>query len=152
MGDKTTVTTAKTPSPSIRAARQTLRTFSTMLPILLGVLLLMSLLGQWLPQLLESGLFGRGALQDALMGASLGGIFAGHPLVSYVLGGELSAAGVGLVGVTAVVVAWVTVGVTHLPLEAKAFDWRFALMRNGLAFISAILAALFIGGSIHVLS
>lgn len=145
------MTAAKNASLSLRAARQTLRSFSTMLPLLLGVLLLMSLLKQWLPQLLGSGLFGRGPFLDALFGASLGGIFAGHPLVSYVLGGELSAAGVSLAGVTAVVVSWVTVGVTHLPLEAKAFDWRFALIRNALAFFSAILAALLIAGLLNVL-
>ncbi len=113
---------------------------------LLGVLLLMSLVAQFLPGLLEAGLFGVHPALDALTGAAAGSIAAGQPVVSYLLGGELSDGGVGLVGVTALVVAWVTVGLTHLPMEAAVFGWRFAILRNLLAFLSAILIAFVVAG------
>ncbi|MEA3275136.1 MAG: permease, partial [Pseudomonadota bacterium] len=54
--------------------------------------------------------------------------------------------GVGLLGVTALVVAWVTVGLTHLPMEASVLGWRFAAVRNLFAFVSAILIAFAIAG------
>jgi len=133
-------------NPPLRAARQTLRSFLAILPILLGVLLLASLLVQMLPMLLEMGLFGIHQGLDAVAGAAVGGIFSGHPLVSYLLGGELREGGAGLVGITALVVAWVTVGLVHLPMEAAVFGWRFAVARNLLAFLSAILIAFIIGG------
>jgi len=75
------------------------------------------------------------------MGAVAGSIVAGQPIVSYVLGGELSASGVSLAGVTALVVAWVTVGLTHLPIEATLLGWRFSLIRNLLSFFLAIVIA-----------
>ena len=80
------------------AAKQAFRAFLNLLPVLLGVLLLMSLLAQFLPQLLESGLFGSSPVLDALTGAGVGSIAAGQPVVSYLLGGELRDGGVSLVG------------------------------------------------------
>jgi hypothetical protein len=129
-----------------RAGRRALRAWLAMLPVLLGVLLLMSLLVQLLPSLLEAGLFGTHPLLDALLGTGLGSIAAGQPVVSYLLSGELSAAGVSRVGVTALVVAWVTVGLSHLPLEAQVFGWRFALLRNLLGFFLALLIAFLMSG------
>ena len=91
-------------------------------------------------------------IPDAIIGAVVGGIAAGQPIVSYILGGELSASGVSLAGVTALVVAWVTVGITHLPIEAAMLGWRFALFRNLLSFLLAIIIAFEISGVIHVFS
>ena len=123
-----------------------MRSFLAILPILIGVLLLTSLLVQLLPRLLEAGLFGTHPGLDAVAGAAAGSIFSGHPLVSYLLGGELREGGASLVGITALVVAWITVGLTHLPMEAAVFGWRFAIARNLLAFLSAILIAFIIAG------
>lgn len=137
-------------SPSYReAARQAGHALLNLLPIMLGVLLLTSLLSQFLPRLLEAGLFRGSPLEDALVGAGLGSIAAGQPVVSYLLGGELKADGASLVGVTALVVAWVTVGLTHLPIEAQVFGWRFAVARNLLAFVSAICIAVIIPAMLH---
>jgi hypothetical protein len=136
--------------PGVRdAATQAGRALLNLLPIILGVLLLTSLLSQVLPRLLEAGLFGESPILDALAGAGLGSIAAGQPVVSYLLGGELNAGGVSLEGVTALVVAWVTVGVTHLPLEAQVFGWRFAVLRNLLAFVSVLCIAFIIPAVFH---
>jgi hypothetical protein len=131
------------------AATQAGHTLMNLLPVLLGALFLISLLTQFLPRLLEAGLFGGSPIQDALVGASLGSVAAGQPVVSYLLGGELNGSGVSLVGVTALVVAWVTVGLTHLPVEAQVFGWRFAVLRNLLAFVSALCIAFIIPAVLH---
>ena len=95
------------------------------------------------------GLFGLHPVADALTGAGVGSIAAGQPVVSYLLAGELGKGGVALIGVTALVVAWVTVGIAHLPVEAVALGRRFAIMRNLLSFASALAIAFISGAIIH---
>ena len=125
------------------------RILLNLLPVMVGVLLLISLLAQFLPHLLDAGLFGGSPILDAFTGAGLGSVAAGQPVVSYLLGGELKGGGASLVGVTALVVAWVTVGLTHLPMEAQVFGWRFAVLRNLLAFVSALCIAFIIPAVLH---
>ena len=134
-----------------RAARKAGSSFFAMLPVMLAVLLLTSLMAPFLPHFFESGFLAK-HIPDAVMGAVVGGIAAGQPVVSYVLGGELSASGVSLAGVTALVVAWVTVGATHLPIEAAVLGWRFSLIRNLLSFLFAIIIAFEISGVMRVFS
>lgn len=126
------------------AFRKTLASFATMLPLLLGMLALISLLLALFPDAVSARLFGNGTLADTLLGAVLGGIAIGQPLISYALGGELLGAGVGLAAVTALIVSWVTVGVIHLPAEGMLVGFRFALARNALAFLAAVAVGLLV--------
>ncbi len=43
--------------------------------------------------------------------------------------------------VTALIVSWVTVGSIQLPAEIQTFGARFALIRNGLAFIFTLIVS-----------
>ena len=88
---------------------KTTRIFFHLLPIIFGMLLLTSLAIILFPGQISSGLFGNNDALNAMIGASLGSVAAGHPLASYLLGGELLNSGVSLVAVTALVVSWVTV-------------------------------------------
>lgn len=120
---------------------KTLRAFASILPIVAGMLLLTSLLLTLFPDLLSARLFGGPPWVDALLGTAIGSVAAGPPLVSYVLGGELLSKGVSLFAVTALLVSWVTVGIVQLPAEALLLGRRFALVRNGLCFLSAMAIA-----------
>lgn len=131
---------AAPPTPDAALAR-TVRAFVQMLPILAGMLGLTSLLLAWLPRTGLTGGFGHAALWDLLLGAAVGSVAMGHPVAGYLLGGELLAAGIGLVAVTALIVAWVTVGVVQLPAEAMALGRRFALVRNLICFLSVLAIA-----------
>jgi hypothetical protein len=124
-----------------QALGKTTRTFVGLLPIIVGMLLLTSLAVTAFPRRLAQGVFGNGEGLDALIGAGLGSIAAGHPLASYLLGGELLHSGVGLVAVTALIVSWVTVGVVQLPAESLILGVRFAVYRNALCFCSAVAVA-----------
>ena len=135
----------------LQAAKKTVAGFLQMLPVMLGTLLLTSLFVPFLPRLFEAGLVGQNPILDALTGASAGSIAAGQPVVSYLMGGELLKFGMHPNGVTAFIVAWVTVGLTQLPVEASMLGRRFALYRNLLCFLSALLISWFIGGILHVL-
>ena len=121
--------------------RKTTRTFINMLPIMVGMLMLTSLVVTLFPEQISSGLFGNGEILDSLLAASLGSIAVGHPLASYLLGGELLGGGVNLIAVTALVVTWVTVGVVQLPAEALLLGLRFAVVRNIISYFSAIAIA-----------
>jgi uncharacterized membrane protein YraQ (UPF0718 family) len=115
--------------------------FLGILPIIVGVILLTGLLAEILPADAAAEWFGRSDLLDALIGALVGSISAGHPLTSYVLGGELLNKGVSLVAVTAFLVSWVTVGSIQLPAEGFMLGWRFALYRNLICFVFSIFIA-----------
>ncbi len=121
--------------------RKTLHTFINVLPIIVGMLLLTSLAVTLFPKQIAHQLFGNGEFLDSLLGAALGSIAAGHPLASYLLGGELLGSGVGLAAVSALMVAWVTVGVVQLPAEAMMLGGRFAVIRNSINFVAAIAIA-----------
>jgi uncharacterized membrane protein YraQ (UPF0718 family) len=124
------------------SVKKTLRTFINILPIVFGMLLLTSLAVSIFPEQISSGIFGQNNFIDALIGASVGSVAAGHPLASYVLAGELLAADVGMFAVTALIVSWVTVGIVQLPAEALLLGKQFALYRNLLCFIFAIAISL----------
>ena len=117
--------------------KKTIRTFINVVPIIVGMLLLTSLLITLFPEQMSAGLFGNGDIIDTLLGASIGSMAAGHPLASYLLGGELLSGGVSLFAVTALVVTWVTVGIVQLPAEAMLLGARFAVYRNIISFITA---------------
>lgn len=112
------------------------------IPILIGVMLLVSLVGVLIPPSVFAFLFHGQPLLDLLIGSLLGSVLTGNPITSYIIGGELLDQGVSLLAVTAFIVAWVTVGIVQLPAEALLLGKRFAIVRNITAFFFAILVAL----------
>ena len=120
-----------------------LHMFGQVLPIVIGMLLLTSLAVTAFPKDISVGFFSGDPLSDAIRGAAIGSIAAGHPLASYILGGELLSGGVSLFAVTALIVSWVTVGIVQLPAEAMFLGKRFAVVRNMLNFFIAIIISLF---------
>jgi len=107
---------------------------------MLGILLLISLANIFIKNY-YSKIFTGNALIDPLIGASAGSISFGIPLTSYIVGGELLKEGVSLLAVAAFIMAWTTVGIAMLPLEASFLGKKFAISRNVINFIFAILIA-----------
>lgn len=119
-----------------------LKSFSTAIPIFFGVILLMSLFQIFVTKEMLSSVFTGQMFRDTFIGTAIGSISAGHPVTSYIIGGELLKGGVDLFAVTAFIVAWVTVGVVQFPAEASILGRRFATLRNLLSFALAILVAM----------
>jgi len=122
----------------VQATRSSARQFLNLLPILIGVVLLIGLFTAFVSEDWLTSVFSGSVTLDTFLGACFGSIFAGNPINSYVIGGELLKYGVSLFAVTAFIVTWVTVGLIQLPAEIAAFGRRFALLRNGLSFVLAI--------------
>lgn len=119
-----------------------LKSFGTILPVLIGVILLIGLFKIYIPPKLISSVFTGELLRDTFFGSMIGSISAGNPITSYIIGGELLKEGASLFAVTAFVTAWVTVGIIQLPAEASILGKRFALMRNVLSFLFSILVTI----------
>ncbi len=121
--------------------RKTGKMLLRVFPNIFAVVLLSGLIMEFVPMNRLSEFLGGGIFTDGLIGAGIGSISIGNPLVSYVLGGELLDQGVSLMAVTALLVSWVTVGSIQLPAEIQTFGPRFALVRNGLSFLFAMIIA-----------
>ncbi len=124
------------------AVKQSARQFMGLLPILSGVILLTGLATAFVSKEIISSVFTGHPAADAFFGAVAGGVFTGNPINSYIIGGELLENGVSLFAVTAFMVSWVTVGVVQLPAEMGSLGKRFALFRNGIAFMVSMLIAI----------
>lgn len=129
------------PSRWKRAARGLLNNIKMSVPILVGVLLLIGLVNTLVPKEFFSRIFTGNRVLDPLIGALFGSIAAGNPLTSYVIGGELLNNAVSLVAVLAFIVSWVTVGTVQLPAESLMLGRKFALLRNGISLVMAIVIA-----------
>ncbi len=125
-----------------KSNKQALKVILNMLPILLGMLLLVSILMNTIPDSFYQDLFRGNIFADSLIGDILGSILIGNPITGYIIGDELLSSGVSLVAVTAFLVAWVTVGLIQAPAEAIILGKRFAIFRNICAFFMAIIAAI----------
>jgi uncharacterized membrane protein YraQ (UPF0718 family) len=126
----------------INSFHRAIKSFSTALPMLLGVILLMGLFQTFVSKKMISSVFTGEMLHDALLGTIIGSISAGNPITSYIIGGELLKNGVSLFAVTSFIVAWVTVGIVQFPAEAGILGKRFAIARNTLSFFLAIIVSM----------
>lgn len=126
-----------------QSIKKTIQVFKTALPIMMGMLLLINLLNVFLKDY-YSKVFTGNVLLDPFIGALSGSVSFGVPVTSYIVGGELLLEGVSLLAVTAFIMAWTTVGLAMLPLEASFLGKRFALTRNILNFIFSLIIAVLV--------
>ena len=132
------------------AAAGTLKSLKMIAPMLLAIIGLIGLFKTYItPEMLRT-LFNGSALHDMLVGVGFGGISVGQPFLSYIIGGELLKEGASFYGVTAFILAFVTLGVVQLPMEFSIFGFRFALVRNLLSLLFAFILAFFIAFCIRI--
>jgi len=125
------------PNEAIRKAGKAL---GTAVPMIIGILILISLFNAFVPVSSYQLLF-RGTILDPVIGALLGSIVAGNPVTSYIISGDLLKQGISLLTVTAFMISWVTVGIIQLPAEIQFMGKKFALIRNLSAFVLSLVVA-----------
>lgn len=116
-----------------------LKGFASMLPILFAIILLLGLFDTYITNEFLISLFTSNSFIDTIIGTSMGAVLAGNPMISYILGGELTTAGVSLFAVTAFILSWVALGVVQLPAEVEIFGLRFTIIRTLITFVFIIL-------------
>ncbi len=136
---------------SEKSLRKTVNAFRQIIPIIIGVLLLISLATAAVPKEFYSSVFTGNDVLDSLIGALFGSLAAGNPVTSYVIGGELLLRGISLVAIAAFILAWVTVGVVQFPAESMILGRGFALKRNAVSFLMSIVIACLVVFSLGVL-
>ena len=124
------------------AHKKTIKGIINILPIIFGVLLLVSIVSVMFPKSYYLRLFTGNLILDALKGSVLGSILTGNPVTGYILGSGFLTNGVSLVAVTSFIVAWTTVGIVQLPAESLILGKSFAIYRNLSAFVMAIIVAI----------
>ncbi|MBS3740720.1 MAG: hypothetical protein KGY75_05570 [Candidatus Cloacimonetes bacterium] len=117
---------------------KTITGFLRISPVICGVILTIGLFNLFIPKKLITSFFTGHKLLDGLLGASIGSIFTGNPITSYLLAGQLLESEASLFAVTAFIIAWVTVGVAQFPAEASILGKKFALQRNFISFLLSI--------------
>jgi len=127
-----------------KAGLKTWENFKRVIPAILSIFILVSFLKVVVPKEFYAKIFSGIPILDALIGAILGSISAGNPLTSYVMGGEILDQGVALVAIVAFLLSWVTVGIIQLPAESLILGKKFALVRNLVSFVSAIVIAILV--------
>lgn len=121
------------------------------LPILVGVILLVSMIQVLVPKHFYQSLFTGNTLKDSVIGSAIGSVLAGNPVSAYILGGGFLKNGVSLTAVSAFIVAWTTVGIVQLPAESMLLGKKFAIYRNITAFVFAIVVAVITTGILNLL-
>ncbi len=134
-----------------QAIEKSWQVFRASLPITVGILMIISLLNAFLKDWYAK-IFVGSPLIDPLIGALAGSVSFGIPITSYIVGGELLLQGVSLLAITAFIMAWATVGVAMLPLEAMYLGKRFAFLRNGINFIFSIIIAILTIYTLNILN
>ena len=124
------------------AFNKSLKGFLSMLPMLLAILLLLGIFDVYITKDILLSFFISNNFVDTITGTLLGGVLTSNPMISYILGGELTDAGVSLYAVTAFILSWVTIGLVQLPAEVEVFGLRFTFYRTLFTFITTILVSL----------
>ena len=117
-----------------------------LLPFLVAIFGLVGLFQEFLPTELVTAWLGESnGFLGLLIGATAGAISIGPPLAAYPLAGSLLEAGAWPPAIAAFILSWISVGIITLPFEAQIFGSRFALLRNTISFMVAMLSGLLLG-------
>ncbi len=119
----------------MNAIKKLFKNFLSLLPMILGIIGLVGLFKAFITPEMLSSMFVKNVFYDTFIGLLAGAIAVGQSIISYILGGELLKEGVSMYGVSAFMLAWVTLGIVQLPLEASVLGIKFTVLRNILAII-----------------
>ncbi len=131
---------------TLESLRVSGRSLARLFPLLLAIFGLIGLFQVFLPpELIEEWLGASSGVGSLVIGGLLGAVAIGPPVAAFPLADSLLEAGAWPPAAAAFVVSWISVGIVTLPFEAEVFGLRFAVSRNLIAFIAALLIGLLIG-------
>jgi len=80
-----------------------------------------------------------------LIAAVLGSVLFIPAIIAFPLAKSLLDMGAGIMAMAAFITTLTMIGFVFLPVEIKELGTRFALLRNGLSFVTALLIAVIMG-------
>lgn len=140
------VSLTKDRAKTTQALRTALRSGASLAPTMLGILVFIGLLLGFVPAATIGRVVGEGSGFTGVFTAGLLGAILHIPaLVSFPLGGSLMDAGASATVVAVFITTLTMVGFVTLPMEIRILGKRFALLRNGLSLVAALLIGLLVG-------
>ena len=122
-----------------KSLKQTLDWFLINIPIILWILLLVSLIKNYVSMSFLTNI--KSDFLAGLVANILGSLFAGNPINSYIIAGEFGVLSDSMIVVWAFLISWVTVWFVQIPAESYYFGKKYAFLRNILAFVFSLLWA-----------
>jgi len=130
----------------LQSLRLSWQSLFKLLPFLIAIFGLVGLFQEFIPPELIARFLGKSSgLGSLLISAFAGAISIGPPLAAYPLAETLLNAGAWPPAIATFIFSWIAIGIITLPFEATTFGIRFALFRNGISFITAILSGVILG-------
>lgn len=122
------------------------RAFLSLAPSVLAIIWTIGFILTFLPSGLVLNTIGREAgFQGVIMAAVFGSVVLIPAFIAFPLAASFLRQGADVRAIAAFVTTLVMVGVITAPLEAKFFGKRFALWRNSLSFVFALVIAFVMG-------
>lgn len=128
------------------ALKKSWKSFSSILPSILSILLLIGIILAVLNKDIISSLLGeQSGIFGILIAAIIGCITLIPGFVAFPLAASLLSSGAGYTQIAVFLSTLMMVGFATLPLESRYFGKRIAVKRNILAFVLAVIVSLVIG-------
>lgn len=141
------VSLIKDKNKSINSMRMARGMMKNMIGEIIGILFLIGLILTFIPPETIKGVMGESnILISTVVSAAVGSVTLIPAFVAFPLVGSLVDAGINIVPAVAFLTTLTMVGVVTFTLEREQFGTKFAVARNGLSFIFAIIISLIMGG------
>ena len=137
---------SKTPKKAVTAAKSGGKAFANVSVTLLSVFAIVGFLNAFVPtEFIHGALGSSGGVVSLLTGTAIGSAAAGPPVAAYPIAQQLLDSGAWAPAIAAFIVSWTLVGFLSLPFEGQMFGMKFAVWRNVLSFVLAMIIGLIVG-------
>ncbi|ADE35689.1 permease [Methanohalophilus mahii] len=120
--------------------------FMQILPVTLAIIIVIALfLGFVPPEQLSAFIGEQSGISGVLLIGIAGAIMHIPAILSFPLAASLLEKGISYTAVAALITTLTMIGTVTLPLEISQLGKKFALLRNGISFVIAIIIALLVG-------
>lgn len=129
-----------------QALKTALKSFISILPQALLIIVLIGLLMSFMTPSVISNLLGKqSGVFGILIAALLGAVMHIPSIIAFPLAASLLEKGASVMAIATFITTLTMIGIVTLPLEIKELGKKFALWRNGLSFVLAILVGILMG-------
>jgi uncharacterized membrane protein YraQ (UPF0718 family) len=130
----------------INSLKRGLFSFVRILPTVLTIVVIIGLLlGFVPPEMLRQVVGDQSGIGGLFLTGTIGSVLHIPALVAFPLAASFQEMGASVSIVAVFITTLTMIGVVTLPLEIRELGWRFAVLRNGLSFVGAVLIALVMG-------
>ncbi len=136
----------KSKKKAIQSLKKAAVSFVRILPTVLIIIVIIGLMLGFVPPAEISRFIGeQSGIFGVLLVAVVGSILHIPALISFPLAASILDSGATITAVAAFITTLTMIGMVTLPLEIKKLGKKFALLRNGLSFVIAVIIALIMG-------